>query len=152
MSATTRPTHLVPYRAEPKARDCERFEIENMLVTNVIEPAKKESVSPVVFASKKDGALMFYADYRKRNAVAIHDSYPLPSMEEGIGSLGDTEVFSTLDALRGCWQIEANRFDLAKKSFTSHQALYNFPRTPFGMENDSATFKRVMDIIQPSIK
>lgn len=34
--------HPVPYRAGSKAGDCEKSEVENMLVVNVIEPAQTE--------------------------------------------------------------------------------------------------------------
>lgn len=68
-----------------------------MLAMNVIKPDQIERASPLVFTPKEDSNLRFYLDYRKLNSVDILDLNPLPRMDERIDSLGDSQVFSTLD-------------------------------------------------------
>ena len=58
-----RPAKSHPYRAGPKARELEQFEIEKQLKAEVIEPAISEWASPVLFVPKKDGTLRFCIDY-----------------------------------------------------------------------------------------
>lgn len=55
-----------------------------MLKEGVVEPAISNWASPVLFAPKRDGRLRFCADYRKRNATTVRDTYPLPWMDECI--------------------------------------------------------------------
>ena len=87
-----------PYRAGQKAREFEKQEIDRMLEAGVIEPAARSAwASPVVLAPKKDGTLRFCVDYRRLNAMSVRDSYPLPRMDECIDSLGEANVFTTLD-------------------------------------------------------
>ena len=50
---------------------------------------------------KPDGSVHFCIDYRKLNLMTVKDAYPIPRMDECIGSLGDARVFSTLDCNAG---------------------------------------------------
>lgn len=59
-----------------------------------------------LFAHKKIGALHFFVEYHKLNAVAPRDSKPIPCMDVLIDSLGDGTVLSTLDDNRSYGQIE----------------------------------------------
>lgn len=68
-----------------------------MLSHKVMEPAQTEWAARIVFALKKDGSICFCVDYRKLNAVTKRDSYAIPRMDECIHSLGEVEVFPTLD-------------------------------------------------------
>ena len=54
-----RPFKSAPYRAGPKTRELEQFEIEKQLKAGVIELSNSEWAAPVLFAPKKDGRLRF---------------------------------------------------------------------------------------------
>jgi hypothetical protein len=97
------PTRQKPYRAGPRARESERLEVERMLELDVIEPSKSEWASPVVLVPKPGGSLRFCVDYRKLNSITERDVYPLPWMDDCLDSLGDAQVFSTLDSNAGYW-------------------------------------------------
>ena len=147
-----RPIHAHPYRAGPKRRELEKAELDNMLKEGIAEPATTEWASPIVFAPKKDGTLRFCVDYRRLNAMTIRDSYPIPRMDECIDSLGNAQVFSTLDANAGYWQVELDERDKDKTAFVTHHGLYRYTRMPFGLKNAPATFQRAMDVILASVK
>ena len=121
-----RPIAQNPYRAGPRARVVEQEEVDRMLQAGVIEPAQSEWASPVVLVPKSDGTLRFCVDYRRLNAVTIKDSYPLPRMDECIDSLGDANVFSTLDCNSGYWQVPVREEDRDKTAFTCHSGLYRY--------------------------
>ena len=147
-----KPVFQPPYRAGPDKREKERAEIQKMLDMDVIEEAECEWASPVVFAPKPDGTLRFCVDYRRLNAMTVRDSYPIPRMDECIDSLGDANVFTTLDANCGYWQIEIDEDDRDKTAFTSHWGLFRFKRMPFGLKNAPGTFQRAADVILSKVK
>eukprot|EP00171_Calliarthron_tuberculosum_P023710 IDg23710t1 len=72
-------------------------------------------------APKKDGSLRFCIDYRRLNAVTKRDSYPLPRMDDCIDSLGTANIFTTLDANWGYWQLALRKEDQEKTAFCSHE-------------------------------
>jgi hypothetical protein len=92
------PMRQQPYRAGPRTREAERMEVERMLSMNVIEPSTSEWAAPVVLVPKPDGSLRFCIDYRKLNSITERDVYPLPRMDDCMDSLGEAQIFSTLDA------------------------------------------------------
>lgn len=63
-----------------------------MVQKNVTKPKSTELVSPTLFAPKKDGSLRFCVYFRKLNAIAVLDSYPIPSMDECVLNLGSAEL------------------------------------------------------------
>lgn len=66
------------YLVGPKTSDFQRSKIENMPAMNVMEPAKTERASPVIFALKEDGPFRICDNYRQLNAVTIRDSCLVP--------------------------------------------------------------------------
>ena len=80
--AGARPFKSAPYRAGPKSRELEQFEIDKRIKAGVIEPSTSEWAAPVLFGPKKDGRLRFCVDYRKLNTMTVKDSYPIPRMDE----------------------------------------------------------------------
>ena len=122
----TCPIAKAPYRAGPKAREIEDAEVKKILEAGVIEPAQSEWASPVLLVPKPDGSMRFCFDYRKLNAVTVKDTYPLPRMDEFLDSLGDTKVFSALDAISGYWQMPIPESDRDKTAFSCHSGLYRF--------------------------
>ena len=141
------PVHQHPYRAGAKEREFERSEIRKMLEEGVIRPSTSEWASPVVLAPKPDGSLRFCVDYRKVNELTKRDCYPLPRMDDCLDSLGEANIFSTLDANCGYWQLPMRESDIPITAFTSYEGLYEFIRMPFGLTNAPACFQRALDVI-----
>jgi hypothetical protein len=96
-----RSVHCQPYQAGARAREAESREVHQRLKEGVIEPAASEWASHVVLVPKPNGSMRFCVDYRKLNAIPIQDTYPLPQMDEFINSLGEANVFTTLDCNSG---------------------------------------------------
>ena len=147
-----RPFKSPPYRAGPKTRELESFEIKKQLDAGIIEPSQSEWSAPVLFVPKKDGKLRFCIDYRKLNEMTIKDSYPLPRMDECIDSLGEATIFTTLDAYSGYWQMPVRESDRHKTAFVCHAGTYQYTRMPFGLTNAPASFQRALDFILTKYK
>lgn len=97
------PVHSRPYQAGTKARKLQMNWIAKILQLEAVEPAPIEWVWHIALVPKKDGRLRFCVEYRKLNAVAVHDSHHIPRMDEFIGSLGDATISSTLDTNSSYW-------------------------------------------------
>ena len=106
----------------------------------------------MVLVPKPDGSLRFCIDYRRLNAITIRDSYPLPRMDECVDSLGEANIFTTLDCNSGYWQIPVAKKDREKTAFVCHAGLYEYLRMPFGLTNAPATFQRTLDIVLSTFK
>ena len=123
-----------------------------MEALDVIEASNAEWASPVVIVPKVDGTPRFCIDYRKLNESTVKDSYPLPRMDDCLNSLGEANVFSTLDCNAGYWQIPIAPEDWHKTTFTCHCGTYQCKRLPFGLCNAPATFQRAMDMILAGVR
>ena len=77
-----------------------------MLDNGIVEPSEGPWSSPIVLAKKKDGTLRFCVDYRKVNTITKRDAYPLPRIDDTLGTLGGSKFFTTMDLASGYWQVE----------------------------------------------
>lgn len=74
---------------------------DEMLTVNVTEPVTSERASPVVFASRKDGTVRLFVDYRRLKTKTLSDTDSLSRIDDCIDSLGGAVVFSTLNCNYG---------------------------------------------------
>ncbi len=109
-----------------------------MLELGVIEPSRSEWCSPIVIVAKKDGTNRFCVDFRKVNAIAKFDAYPMPRVDKLLDRLGKARFISTLDLTKGYWQIPLTRSSREKTAFST-------PAMPFGLHGAPAAFQRLMD-------
>lgn len=64
-----------------------------MLQEEVTKLVTTEWAGAIVLALRKDGSLRLCADNRNSGDAMIHESYPLPIVDECIESLGDSRIF-----------------------------------------------------------
>ena len=146
------PMHCAPYRYPLEKRAEIRKQVEKMIELDVAQPSQSPWSSPVVLVRKKDGSFRCCIDYRKINSQTKSDVYPLPNIDDTLGSFVGARFFSTLDCNSGYWQILVEEKDREKTAFVTQDGLFEFKSMPFGLKNAPSCFQRVMDIILAGLK
>ena len=139
-------------RVCPQKRQEMRNLLSEMLERDVIKPSCSPWASPVVLVKKKDGTSRFCVDYRKVNTITRKDAYPLPRVDDLLDTLAGSRLFSTLDLIRGYWQVEIHPRDKGKTAFCTSEGLYEFNVMPFGLCNGPATLQRLMNLLLAGIQ
>jgi hypothetical protein len=134
-----------PYRTNPENAKFLNEELKRMETNKIIRPSYSPWASPVVIVGKKGGDKRLCVDYRKLNAVTKIDAYPLPRIDDLLDSLGGAYWFTTLDLASGYWQVAMHPEDIEKTAFITTHGLYEFLIMPFGLNNASGTFQRLMN-------
>ena len=147
-----KPIRSMPYRQGPAMRTKAEAQIRKMRDAGVIEPATAEWASPIVLVPKKDGSVRFCVNYRRLNAKMVPEADPLPLIDDFLDSLGDAEIFTTLDCNAGYWQVPVAPEDRDKTAFMSYLGTFRYTRMPFGLRNASATFQRALDIFLSGVR
>lgn len=101
----------------------------------------------MVLMPKNDGSLRFLFNYRRLNAFTVPYMYPLLRMDNFLDSLGDSEVFTALDANCVYGQIPLISEDQYKTSFTTNMVTYMYKRMTFELINAPFTFQMSFFII-----
>lgn len=110
---------------------------------NVIEPAELECVSSIMFATKKEGLLLTFLNYRKLNCVTVHDANADPTKSLGLDALGGAGVFSKLDGSSEYLEIQTENKFKDETTLTLNPKVYRFLRMPFSLETSTTTFSYV---------
>ena len=111
-----------------------------MLQNKIIEPSSSNWSSPCILVPKPDGTYRFCTDFRRLNEITMADSFPLPRIEDCIDKIGRAKYVTTLDLLKGYWQVPLTISAKELSAFVTPQGLYQYCVMPFGMKNAPATF------------
>jgi hypothetical protein len=91
------PVNAKPYRYSPLHKDEIERQVKALLSAGLISPSTSSFASPVPLVQKKDGTWRFCVDYRRLNAIAIKNKFPMPLIEEMLDELIGARYFSKLD-------------------------------------------------------
>ena len=142
-----KPSFRKAWRTSPAERAEIDKQVAYMLAKGLIKPSSSPWGAPTLFAPKSDGSLRMCVDYRGLNAVTERDVYPLPRVDDVYAAIKGKKVFSTLDLLKGYWQIGIQPCDRHLTAFTTPTGLYESTVLTFGLTNAPATFQRFMNKI-----
>ena len=98
----------------------------------------------MLFAPKPDGTLRMCIDYRGLNAVTERDVYPLPRADDLYRRMKGKKLFSSLDLLKGYYQIWLMEQDRHLTAFITPEGFFEWKVLPMGLTNAPATFQRMM--------
>ena len=146
-TTTDKPVNLphqqIPVQLQSKVRKC----LNNWLKQGIIRPSKSPYASQVVIVCKKTGKICLCVDFRKLNAISIHDSFPLPHVEKALQAIQATVWFSSFDLAQGYLQMGMEEEDIEKTTFyAGSSGIYEFTRMPFGLTSVGASFCRLMEM------
>ena len=83
-------------------------------------------------------------DYRKLNAAATKDHFPLPFIDEMLERLAKHSFFCFLNGYSGYHQIPIHPDDQSKMTFTCLYGTYVYRRMSFGLCNAPASLQWCM--------
>ena len=150
----SKPIKQHPYRVGPVKRDLIDKEIDYMLKHDIIEKTDEcpsEWSSPVLLTPKPQG-WRFVTDFRKVNQVTKTDCYPIPRIDSLIDDVSNAKYVSKFDLLKGYWQIPLTERAKEISAFCTHNGLYRYKVSPFGMKNSGCTFQRLMNRVVAKLK
>jgi hypothetical protein len=94
-----------PYRTRPEVKEIIDRQAFKMIANGLVAP----STSPYSAPRKKLGGYRFLTDSRKLNEkcdkIVYPIVYPLPRIEDSIQRLADPKYFTSMDLIKGFWQI-----------------------------------------------
>ena len=97
-----------------------------MLRDDVIEPSKSPWSAPVVPVVKPDKAIRICIDYRSLNKVTYKDAFPLPNIEDALYNLHGVKYFTTLDLIRGYYQVPMEEESKQYTAFSTVSGHWQF--------------------------
>lgn len=126
-------------------RQCRELEL-----LDIIESSTSPWSSPVVPIRKKDNTIRLCIDYRRLNDVMKPDKHPLPNLSDAVFGLSGVRFFTTLDLVRGYYQLPLDEESRELTAFSTARAHWQFKRLSFGLKNAPAGFQREMQHILSS--
>ena len=83
-------------------------------------------------------------DYTGLNKACPRDHFPLPRIDQIVGSTSRYEILSFLDAYSGYHQIMMKESDQLTTSFNTSYGSYCYVTMPFDLKNAGATYQKCM--------
>ena len=140
-----KPVYAKPHRIPNAWSEEVKQNVKEMLDNGVILPSSSPWNSPIILVHRK-GKARFVCDYRDLNKETKRDTYPLPNMKDCIEKMEGAKFFTTLDAASAYWSVKIKESDREKTAFSLPHGKYEFNVMPFGLNNASATYQRLIDI------
>ena len=137
------PHRTIPVQLKAEVRKC----LDAWLRQGIIHPLHSPYASQVVIVQKKSGEIRLCIDFRALNAITIHDSFPLPRIEEALQAVKAAVWFTSFDLAQGYLQLAMEESDIMKTAFRAGSSgLYKFTHMPFGLSNMGASFCQLMEM------
>ena len=125
-----------------------KTEIDRLLENGIIEASNSPWRAQVLVHRSENHKTRLVVDYsRTINQFTELDAYPVPRVDEVIGTMSKYSVFSEEDLLSAYHQIVLPEEDKKYTAFQACGRLFQFTRIPFGLRNSGAVFQRILDTI-----
>jgi hypothetical protein len=135
------PLYRPMYPLSPRELVALKEFLEENLAKGFIRESKSPAGAPILFASKKDGSLRLYVDYRGLNAITVKNRYLLPLISEIIDQVQEACYFSKIDLKNAYYRLRIKVDDKWKTAFRTRYSYYKFLVVLIGLTNSPATFQ-----------
>ena len=103
-----------------------------------------EFISPLVVVHKANGKIRLCVDMRKVNESIVIDRFPLPTVDEIFQEMHGAKYFSRLDCASAYHQLALHEESRDLTAFISHEGIFRFTRTCFGLASAPSAFQKLM--------
>lgn len=142
---SSEPVRSKAYRVSPRQREIMDSEVKKMLELGVIEPCESDYTSPLILVEVPGKDPRPCVDYRKLNSITKDQIYPIPNIEERIERVSGARYISTLDLVRGYWQVPLTERASRYAAFISPLGTFRPKVLSFGLKNAPYCFSSLMD-------
>ena len=117
-----------------------------MVKLGVISPVKEPTAwcAGMVVVPKRDQRVRICVDLTHLNKCVRRERHPIPAVKQSLAQLAGAQMFTTLDANSGFWQIPLDRESALLTTFITPFGRYCFHRLPFGITSAPEHFQRRM--------
>ena len=133
------------YRMSPTDLSELKNQLAELIEQGFIRPSSSPWGAPVLYVSKKDGALRLCVDYCALNRLAVRNSYPLLRIEDILDQLSTAKYNTKIDLRSGYHQIRLGENFIPLIAFRTRYGHFEFQVLPFGLANAPATFMSAMN-------
>ena len=146
VTTTDTPVRQKIYRTPHALRDKIKKELDSMLDLGIIEPANSPYASPITVVLKPGGNdIRICSDLRAINKVCQFDPYEMPRIDDILDQVSNSEFITTFDLTKGFYQVTLDPESRPKTAFVSPFGQFQYTVLPFGLQNSSSTFMRLVD-------
>ena len=129
----------------PKIKD-QLQEMQRLrVITAVTEPT--EWCAGMVPVVKSDGSVRICVDLTELNKNVQRELHTMSTVDESLAKLGQSKVYSKLDANSGFWQLPLEENSKKLTTFITPFGRFYFERLPFGISSAPEIFQRTMSDI-----
>ena len=151
------PFQVTAARAIPFAhREQAKADLDKMEAVGAIEKVGDEVSEwchPMVLVDKPDGTYRITTDLTKLNSQVLRQVYPSPSPKDIVNGLdGESKYFSTLDCVKGYWQVELEEGSRHLTTFITPWGRYRYKRCVMGFIGTGDEYNRRGDIILGNVQ
>lgn len=133
-----------PYAIPKKLLTKVKEELDKLVEQGILEESRSLWCSPLVIARKSDGRIRLCVDFRKINDITPQLQVYLPTLDDILEHVGQSQILSTLDLAKGFHQIELDPSSMDLTTFACPFGRFRYRRLPFGLKNAPAYFQATM--------
>ncbi|MBW0531464.1 hypothetical protein O181_071179 [Austropuccinia psidii MF-1] len=141
------------YPASPRAREALEKHIQELIQLAVPRRVghneEVEVTKPVIISWNNDKSRMV-GNLRELNTYTAPDRYPIPRIQKVLTQLSKAKYITYMDALKGFHQKFLMPKDKKLLRITTHCAICEYLRMPFGIKNAPSHYQRMMNTIFPT--
>ena len=126
-------------------------ELARMEKLGVIRRVEKPTnwCAGMVTIPKSNGKIRIGVDLTKLNENVCRETYALPKIDTLLGEIGESTVFTIINANSGFWQEKLAENSQLLTTFLTPFSRYCFQRLPFGLKSTPERFqKRMLDELE----
>ena len=142
------PIATPPYRVAPDMQGIIDKQVNEMLADGLLSHSTSAYSAPILMVPKKEpGQWRFVTDFRKVNAATQKVVYPLPRIDEALHRLKNPKIFTSLDLVKGFWQVPIAEEDRHIYAFSTGSAHVEYNVMPMGAKNSTSTLQALMALL-----